>query len=454
MTLIPRPSGFVFALVTLLFFPAQQANSTSLTQQAVVLKMPEFTVTLPPLANVLEAREAKPLPEEFSLAQELRPLLDNGQYDAALNLLNKHSSLSPALLLVKAQLQSQKKWFDEALNTYDLVLDVMPQLVRAHQGKAIILLLQKRYKLAQAALSKAIRFGLHDTDAYTQLAYINLQINDAWSAIGAFQQALMLDADNLSLRFGLLSALIKTKQTDSAINLIESLLEKEPDNISLWLQRANLAMNTDNTDMALASLETAIRLGDKESSNYLIATQLHLQAGNYARANSLINGPVKFNQEQVTGLMPLLAQSAQWQLLDNLLKEYQPQLEQLTGIKKSRYHLYLAQLAKQNGDLAAQRKALTQSLKADPTNGQALMTLANIHRQQQNYTAAEQYYARATAIETVKRNAFLGLAQTFLDQQNYDAALENLVELSKLDPHNKDIMQNIASVKRILLARQ
>ena len=109
MTLIPRPSGFVFALVTLLFFPAQQANSTSLTQQAVVLKMPEFTVTLPPLANVLEAREAKPLPEEFSLAQELRPLLDNGQYDAALNLLNKHSSLSPALLLVKAQLQSQKK---------------------------------------------------------------------------------------------------------------------------------------------------------------------------------------------------------------------------------------------------------------------------------------------------------------------------------------------------------
>jgi cytochrome c-type biogenesis protein CcmH/NrfG len=96
---------------------------------------------------------------------------------------------------------------------------------------------------------------------------------------------------------------------------------------------------------------------------------------------------------------------------------------------------------------------LALAIKADPTNGQALMTLANIYRDAKNYTAAEQYYYRATSIASVKMNALLGLAQTFLEQQNYKAALDNLIALSKLDPHNEDIARNIASIKRILVAR-
>lgn len=281
-----------------------------------------------------------------------------------------------------------------------------------------------------------------------------MQTDDAWSAIGAFQQALMLNPKNTSLRFGLLSALIKTKQTNSAINLIESLLQAEPDNGSLWLQRANLAMSINDTDMALSSLETAIRLGDTKASNYIIAAQLHMQKHNYARVKTLLESDVAFSQEQITALLPLLSQESQWTLLASLLKKYKPQLDTLTGIKKSRYHLYQAQLAKVNGQSEQEKQALTMALKADPTNGQALMTLGNIYRLAQNYTAAEQYYGRATALESVKRNAFLGLSQTFLDQQNYDAALDSLVSLSKLDPHNKEILQNIATIKRILVAQQ
>lgn len=446
---------FCAKLCLCLLVSAFYAHGYELADQKVKIAIPDFNVTLPALSQALAQREAKPLPEEFSLAQELRPMLDKGNYRQALSLLSAKKTLSPALTLVKAQLLSQENRFDETLASYDEALKQMPQLVRAHQGKAIILLLQKNYPAAQSALSSAIKYGLHDADAYAQLAYVNLQANDAWSAIGAFQQALMLTPDNKSLRFGLLSALIKTKQTNSALNLIENLLESEPDNTSLWLQRANLALSIDETDMALSSLETAIRLGDKQASNYIIAAQLHLQKGNYSRVDSLLHGSkITFDQEQITGLMPLLAQKQQWNLLDNLLTTYKPTLNKLSGIKKSRYHLYQAQLAGVKNNAKAEKSALAKAISADPTNGQALMTIANIHRAEQNYTAAEQYYARASSLETVKKEAFLGLAQTFLDQQDYNGALKNLVALNKLDPHNEDILRNIASIKRIMQAQR
>jgi tetratricopeptide (TPR) repeat protein len=443
-----------FLKVSVLVAFSCQANGVQTTAQTITITLPNYKVELPPLAQILQDREAKPRPDEFALAQELRPLLDNSDYQQALTLLTASQKLSPALLLVKAQLQAQDSQFSQALITYEQALTQMPHLVRAHQGKAIILLLQKDYANAQQALSSAIQGGLHDLDAYTQLAYVNLQINDAWSAIGAFQQALMLDPNSISLRFGLLSALVKTKQINSALNLIDSLLKIEPENRSLWLQRANLAISIDDTDMAVSSLETAIRLGDDEPSNYIISAQLHLQQGNYTRVKTLLNNTVQFSQAQITGLMPLLAQKQQWATLENLLTKHQPKLEQLTGIEKSRYHLYQAQLARVNKKLSVEKSALALAIKADPTNGQALMTLANIYLEEQNYTAAEQYYYLASIMESVKKNALLGLAQTFLKQQNYQAALDNLIALSQLDPHNQDIARNIASIKRILAAKK
>lgn len=453
MTKNPLMSGLNPAVLGVLAAASFALNASQLASQSLVISLPDYKVVLPPVSQVMQDREAKPLPAEYALAQVLRPLLDDGRYDKALQQLRAETTLSPALLLVKAQLQAQKSQWDNALNTYDLALQQMPQLVKAHQGKAIILLLQKRYSEAQTSLTTAIQYGLQDAEAYTQLAFINLQLNDAWSALGAFQQALMLDPQNHRLRFGLLSALIKTRQTRSALSLIESLLSTEPDNKGLWLQRANLAMSIEDSDTALASLETAMRLGDKEPGNYIISAQLHMQKGNYPRANALLNADVPFTQQQVADLMPLLAQQQQWALLDALLKKYQPQLETLTGVNKSRYHLYQAQLAKATKQPKAEKQALTQALSADPNNGQALLTLANLSRAEQNYAAAELYYSRATTLESVKKSALLGLAQTYLDQQDYDAALDNLVSLSKLEPHNKDIVQNIASIKRLLVVK-
>lgn len=439
--------------VKLAFCLSALCSTAALSSQATVT-LPPDVITLPPVSAALQATEAKPTPQEFALAQALRPLLDDSRYNQALELLSQRAELSPALSLVKAQLLAQQNQFAEALATYDDVLKEMPELMQAHQGRAIILLLQKRYEAAQHALTKAIQLGLNDIDAYTQLAYINLQANDAWSALSAFQHALMLDPDSTSLRFGLLSALVKTGQTHSALNLIASLLELEPENTGLWLQRANLALSMDDINMALSSLETAIRLGDKEPGNYIMTAQFHLQKGNFTRANDLLSGSVRFEQQQIVQLLPMLVRFEQWQLLETLLQSYQPELEQLVGIEKSRFHLYQAQLAKINNQPKQVTQALTAALQADPANGKALLELAGVYLEDKNYTAAEHYYARATVLDTVKQQGYLGLAQTFLAQLNYDAALENLVALSKLDPHNKDIQHNINGLKRILLAQQ
>ena len=89
----------------------------------------------------------------------------------------------------------------------------------------------------------------------------------------------------------------------------------------------------------------------------------------------------------------------------------------------------------------------------DPANGEALLTLASVLRDQDRANAALSYYVRAEALPMFKERAMIGRAQLEIDRQNYEEALRVLRQIVRSSPNRADIMANIRSLESLVRNR-
>ncbi|MBN4075989.1 hypothetical protein JYU22_05355, partial [Gammaproteobacteria bacterium AH-315-E17] len=215
--------------------------------------------------EVMEEREPRLDPNESVLGDALRPLLNNGDYQASALLMETAIAdgavLSPALQHILGQVYMALQDNSNAKQAFLNAIDVMPNFTRAHQRLGLIYLQEQAYDNARTHLSKTIELGAADAETYGQLAFANLQDYSAWSAINGYQQALLLEPDNQQWQQGLLFSLISAKHFPAAQALIDEMLSKDQDNRELWLQSSNIALNNDAPLSALTRLEIALKMG-------------------------------------------------------------------------------------------------------------------------------------------------------------------------------------------------
>lgn len=431
--------------------------------QALSLGMEVKTIEpkflLPASISPLEGREAKITPEEYPLSQELRPLLEAENYSGVLNKLKSlpKDSLSAAVLFLYAQVAMQQKSYDLSEEKYKESLKLMPDFVRAHQGLALLYLLTDREAEAHLALTKSVSLGAADAETYGQLGYINLKNHNGWSAINAYQQALMLQPENNQWKKGLIVALTEAHQYASAKSLVEEMLKDDSDNQALWLQRANIAMQEKENNIALASLEAAIRLGNKESTNLLLAAQLHLQNESYDRALTLLSDNLNQAEIDLTVIYQALGwleQNKKWKHLNRLLAVLGKKITSMSSQEKGHYYLYKGSIAESNKQLKTAETAFNNAIKSDPNNGKALLKMAMLLDGTQKYTRSEIYYNRAITIKAIRQEAMLGKAQLYINQKDYATALSVLKETFKEYPGNSGLQRNIHTLANIVAANQ
>ncbi len=425
--------------------------------KSLLLPVPKPELLLPSIAAPLEQREAKITPLEYPLAQQLRPLLDNSQYMEVLKLIEKHQSqtetISPALHLLTAQIRMQLKQTDAAEKSYLAALKQMPDLVRAHQGLSILYMSTKQTKKSQKHLIRAISLGLGNSQSYAQLGYLNMQLNSPLSAVSAYQQALMLEPDDQNIQQGLLFALIGSKQLAPASSLLDGLLRESPSKIELWLQRANLALESKDNEKALSSMEVAIRLGDKTPATRQLVAQLHLSQQNYSRAVILLSELIQLEQLKMSDfdkLIGWLLQEKKWLYAGKLLTEMKTNNQQHSSYDKSRLFHYEGVLAKSKGIISQAKKLFKQAINTDPGNGDALISLASLLMDQNDFTYAELLYQRAERLQAVRLQAMLGRAQIYVNQQDYRQALNLLRETKKAFPTQHGLEDNIHTLASIV----
>ncbi len=438
----------------------------------VTLNDPDWSFLL---HNQLPAQtDAQLASNESSFARQIQPLLAAQDHGAILKAFASRdiANDSAALRQLRGQVLLSLKRYKEAEQALLAALQLMPDLALAHRSLSMAYMIEKRYRPAREHLRRSIELGVADAQVYGQLAFVNLQLGQAASAIAGYQTALFMDADNDQWRQGLLFALINSQAFDQAQALLDEMLQDNPQNADLWLQRGQIALKQERPLQALGSMEAALALGEKQVENIITTAQLHIQSGSPRRAVDLLSDNItqlvgrgahgdRHNDagnnaknpsriEVIDQISAWLAFQQDWEGLGQLMRALDNSKSRLPATYESRFEVYRAQLALAKHDSKRARGKLQRAIDADPGNGEALLTLATLLRDQNRAEQALLYYVRAEALPRYRERSRLGRAQLEIDRQNYPEALRLLRQVAQANPSRSEILGNIQSLENLI----
>lgn len=424
----------------------------------IKLKEPDWQFILS--SQSLTQTTAKIQHSEIEFSQQIKPLLVAQDYEAVMREFSQRDITkdSAALCQLRGQVQLMLEQYEEAEKSLQRALSLLPEMALAHRNLGMVYMMTQSYQKAQQHLKKTIELGVSDSQLFGQLAYINVQLGYPASAVAGYQNALFLEPNNIQWQQGLLYAFINSHAFDQAQALLEQMLQSDIENAQLWLQRGQLALKKERFPQAISSLEMALILDKKNVENIVTTAQLHIQSGSSRRAvNLMVNNMSLFFNKQDGQKVAVLEQISawltnqeDWPKLKDLLSAVDSNREKLSKSYQAKFDVYHAKMAIAKHELTTAKKRLQQALKNDPSHGEALLTLANLLKQEQRDEQALRYFVRAQALIDYKERALIGQAQLEIDRQKYSQALRLLHQVIKFNPARRDVLVNIQSLESIV----
>ncbi len=399
--------------------------------------------------------------EEGKFFQDVQPLLNKQDFDAVIAAFQQFSAeqsdVSSTVHEMMGQVYLGDKQNAKAQQHFEAVLADDSSSATAHRGISTIFMLSGDYAKAREHVVKSLALGVVDSQIYGQLGFINLQRDNPRSAIGAYQNALMLEPDSNQWSQGLLFALIASDALPQASSLVSEMISAQPDNARLWLQRGQIAMKSQDDMTAIGSLETAMSLGEKRSENLTTLAKLHVRSGSPQRAVEILDshaGTLLAEGRDGTDTMLTIASwlvaSQDWRNLSKLTDAMAKHQSSFSADDKAALDVMKANVAIASDNNGKAQDYLVSAIKAAPANGDALLTLAGLLRKQKKDERAKMYYLRAEALPEFKERAMLGRAQVAINQDQYGDALQLLREVYKGNPGRSDLLSNIQSLENLL----
>ena len=441
----------LIAIATLLPMYTQAIESVSVS-------IPDVTWKFEVKYGLLSQEPARLLPKERVLASKLKPLLTQSHYKNAWQLLQSvnTATASPALAQAKGQVALQLTHYNEAINAFNHALTSRPDLLGSHRGIAASYLKIDNVESAIKHLSKAIQLGDKDPSLFAQVAYIHMQQNRPAAAVAGFRQALFLSPTNSNYINGLIWALTETENLSEASALVQQQIDTTPNSATLWLRLGQIQLQQNNTK-ALASLDMALRLGNKALANEMLTAQLHLNHGSTTRAIALLKRVINSGDKKYTSnvleAVFLVLQKDQSSAATSLIAAIKKQRNILTKPQKSALLTQEALLLASTSQSKKAVNLLEQAVKADGTNGQALIALGKLLLDKSAFNRAEMYFTRASALTTYKEQALLYNAQIATNQGFYSKAITLLHTVISNNPNRQDLLANIRLLRRLTKAQ-
>ncbi len=448
-------TAIAFLLASSLYSPDSFATQSHGSR--LVIDIPETTYVLPRFTGPFRQREASISPEEYEMAEELRQLLDQNKTDDVMARLERfyNIELSIAMLTLKAQVYFSLEQYDQAERAYLFALTRQPELVRAHADLGQLYMLTDRPIEARRYFANAISYGLNDPAIHGQLGYLNLTQHSPFSAISSYKYAMSLEPENIQWQQGLLSAFSQAKMFDSASALLDEMLTRDSENPDLWLNKAAISLQQQDMTSTLTALEMAMLLGEQSHNNLKAAAQLHLQRGSYNRAVEIIESDLSINDismDIVDQYLTWLHQASMPDKTESILASLAARLETLEARDLSLYYQHWAKLEYEKGNFDLAEEHYRKANRIDPTNGRAILELADLYSEKGRHSDAEILYFRAQGIDEHAKPAILALAQLYIDMGEYSSALEQLRRAYNQYPDLIRLRDSIEIVENIIRA--
>jgi tetratricopeptide (TPR) repeat protein len=426
----PLVSGFWFLASALSFSAEPLPLSTSYWKDEAFLKSFNGSYRI-------EARiEPNVSTEERGILVEIQNLMAEDKRTAALEKL-KSSTLtksSPALTFNLANLYFETGDIKNAITSYESALKEYPSFRRAHRNLALALVRENDLEKALVHLTEAIQLGDADGSTYGLLGYCRLSREEFDSALQAYRLAQVTEPEVAEWKAGIAQCLQHLDKKTEAIALLEEVIRKRPLESSYSILKANIHLELDQLDDAVKALELPFRLKLLSADPTLLLAELHLRANRKTSAQTAIDAAFsnKTSPPSTSAILRVINTASlqeDWKLVKNLFEQTKSEKpDRALNIAKARY------LIASNEDVAAGVALLRKLTQEDPTDGQALLTLAKYLAETKQPESAELFLERASSDPTTAYEAFVELARLHVSQSRYAEALAAIDKALALNP--------------------
>jgi tetratricopeptide (TPR) repeat protein len=385
----------------------------------------------------IEARiEPNVSTEERGLLVEIQNLMADDKRAAALEKL-KSSALtktSPALTFNLANLYFETGDIKNAITSYEAARKDYPSFRRAHRNLALAYVRENDLEKALTHLTEAIKLGDAEGSTYGLLGYCRLSREEFASALQAYRLAQVTEPDVAEWKAGIAQCLQHLDEKSEAIALLEEVIRQRPLESSYSILKANIHLELDELDDAVKALELPFRLKLLSADPTMLLADLHLRANRKSSAQTAIDAAFsnKENQPSTSAILRVIhtaSSQEDWKLVKTLFEKTSSEKpDRALSIAKARY------LIASNDDVAAGVALLRKLTEEDPTDGQALLTLAKHLADTKQPESAELMFERASADTTTAYEAFVELARLHVSQTRYAEALTAIDKALALNP--------------------
>jgi len=373
--------------------------------------------------------------EERALLVEIQKLMANGRRQAAIDTLEKSKLTedSAALAFNLGNLYFEEGEDKAAIAQYQKAIGEYPSFRRALRNLAMALVRTGRMDEALDPLLEAIRLGDSSGTAYGMLGFCRLQRAEWASALQAYRLAQLSEPEVADWKAGVAQCLDHLGDKEEAVALLDEVIRQRPAVAAYATLQASLFLDLNRPEDAVKALELPRRLGTLDPDGLLLLADLHLRSGRIGDARARIEEAVTAADEphtaRVVSLIELSISAREWDLSRFLLEQAATDPEPRPVRRARARHLIAS-----GDDPPTGARLLEELLAEDPTDGAALLALANHLARHDRPGRAELLYERATAVESAAPEAWVGLARLHVDQQRYRHALDAVDRALELRP--------------------
>ena len=420
-----------FLLTTSLVFSAE-----SLPLSTSYWKDPAFLKSFNGSYRIEARIEPNLTTEQRGLLVAVQDLMAIGDRKGALAKL-KASSLtakSSALTFNLGNLYFETGEIEKAAESYQAALKEFPSFRRAHKNLALAHIRQDELKDALEHLTEAVRLGDSDGSTYGMLGFCRLSREEYASALQSYRLAQVTEPDVAEWKAGIAQCLQALDEKTEAAALLEEVVRSRPTEPSYAVLLANIRLDLAQPDLAAKALELPYRLGKLAPDPALLLAGLHLRADRKSAAEPIIatafsSAETKPTEAAILRLISTASSLSDWPLVKDLLeKSTTEKPSRALRLAKARY------LIASEEDPAEGEKQLTTLTEEDPTDGAAILALAQHLADTARPDAAALLLERATADPSTAYEAHIALARLQVSQSRYADALESIDAALALQP--------------------
>ncbi|MDP6098455.1 MAG: tetratricopeptide repeat protein [Gammaproteobacteria bacterium] len=365
--------------------------------------------------------------------------------------------LSANIEYTVGQLYQMKGNRAQAERYYLQAIEKYPSYVSAYARLMEIYLSQQDCEKAIAAGKMAIEIGGVNGFVFRNFGTCYFLEQEYDAALNAFRIARTFIATDEASDYYYAMSAINMGYADEAVTVLEEMIREYPEKSSYYFLQVNAYLLKDDYDGALETLEIARRKGILNVDSYSLLGNIYINKEMPgAAAEAFISG-LGFDElpafPTVLQQFNYLSRLGDWQVTEIFLSEVLEAYEGRLDVNESRsLRVMEARVLIDSSRATDGADLLREVIDADPTNGDALLSLARYYRQQQDFERAGIYFQRAASEDSVALEALMENAQLATDQEDWQAAIGLLTSAGEIAAPDTvpTILENIRAIERIL----